>query len=706
VRSFTTTDFTPPEPTVPAEKLVQQLHADKAGMEAKLIKEIEELKVKLTHPQPASFRHAQLEASGEEREHYRLLQDSNIRYVQEVIDQKRIIAQLESEISRLKDEAIIKARHVQEEMLWTKEKYETEIKDVKIKNSIETEALERRQEDAIASLRKLHAHEIESIKERYKSEEKFELIAGQLRSTSGSIQFIEQALQTRQRGVEAMREGQIDARERLLQDMEEKARERAEIAEAEGYRLKGILSHMEHVVSSLREQGSEEKERLRQEHFRLQARQTAFEAERNALQERNLEELAYIKQRSKEVELELARLTQEKQITFEAISAAHQKLDTEKADFAIFASTSKRAIEAAENRLRDEEQRIARLRNEMLMEKASLDDRRAEAMKDIEGAEELRNILVRAQQENEAEKAELRRISQSYKAASEEVMQQQAELQEQQESLQERELALREGFAQMKLAAGDLSQREGAIRDSVQLLERKRLAVDRADRESLENRLVSAASFREWSARQGSELVVAGPGRPSQRAWGSRGMGQGESEPATSAEDIFNKYEYLSGDAHPLRASADDAKFTSARNYEQDRMSRSAQFDAGFGPQVSHFDPMSTAGTGRRSTAAMEKENMYSQILARQLAEKPWIETFQEKLKDAFHKGSGTGERRDSSAASDRLPAELRTAQMALRQSKEQLSRVATSTQSTQRLLSDESDFLRALQSRKQGMSV
>jgi hypothetical protein len=34
-----------------------------------------------------------------------------------------------------------------------------------------------------------------------------------------------------------------------------KFRERAEIAEQEGYKLKGILSHMEHVVQNLQGQG-------------------------------------------------------------------------------------------------------------------------------------------------------------------------------------------------------------------------------------------------------------------------------------------------------------------------------------------------------------------------------------------------------------------------------------------------------------------
>lgn len=45
---------------------------------------------------------------------------------------------------------------------------------------------------------------------------------------------------------------QIEARERLLTEMEGTARERVEAAEAEGYRLKGLLIHMEHVVNSLR----------------------------------------------------------------------------------------------------------------------------------------------------------------------------------------------------------------------------------------------------------------------------------------------------------------------------------------------------------------------------------------------------------------------------------------------------------------------
>ena len=74
-------------------------------------------------------------------------------------------------------------------------------------------------------------------------------------------------------GVEAARQGQMEARERLLSEMETRAKERSEAAETESYRLKGMLVHMEGVVGQLRAQSGEEKERLRLEHNRLQSLQ-------------------------------------------------------------------------------------------------------------------------------------------------------------------------------------------------------------------------------------------------------------------------------------------------------------------------------------------------------------------------------------------------------------------------------------------------
>jgi hypothetical protein len=63
-----------------------------------------------------------------------------------------------------------------------------------------------------------------------------ETLASQIRSSTGSMKLIEEQLNLRYRTAELAKEGQLEARERLIRDMEEKAKERAELAEAEAFR--------------------------------------------------------------------------------------------------------------------------------------------------------------------------------------------------------------------------------------------------------------------------------------------------------------------------------------------------------------------------------------------------------------------------------------------------------------------------------------
>jgi hypothetical protein len=78
-----------------------------------------------------------------------------------------------------------------------------------------------------------------------------EQLSSQITHTTGSLKLIEEQMSLQYRGIDAVREGQFEARERLLVDMETKARERAETAESEGFKLKGLLNHMEQVWSDL-----------------------------------------------------------------------------------------------------------------------------------------------------------------------------------------------------------------------------------------------------------------------------------------------------------------------------------------------------------------------------------------------------------------------------------------------------------------------
>ena len=73
-----------------------------------------------------------------------------------------------------------------------------------------------------------------------------------MKHTSGSMKLMEEQLHLKYKHMETAKEGQMEARERLLEEMESKARERADAAEAEGFRLKGLLMHMEHMVENIR----------------------------------------------------------------------------------------------------------------------------------------------------------------------------------------------------------------------------------------------------------------------------------------------------------------------------------------------------------------------------------------------------------------------------------------------------------------------
>ena len=648
-----------------------RLDATRDESELMRLREVEELKAKLaqttTHMDRSARPHA---TEGADTAGYsswaqfRSVQEVNVRLAQDNMDQQRTIALLESEVARLKDEANVKALRYQEDIIRMKDKYDGELGDAKLKSAMEAEALARRHEESLSSLRKLHANEVDALKERFKSEEKFEQITGQLRTTTGSIRFIEEQLQVRQKGVEAIREGQIDARERLLADMEEKARERAELAEAEGYRLKGILSHMEHVVSSLREQGSDEKERLKMEHHRLQGQLHSFEAERHALQHRNMEELNYIKQRSKEVEIELLKLTQDKQAHYEAQADANRQLDSRKAEFSVYCESKSKSMDQRESRLAEEEGRLQRLRESVHKEKQALEDRRADAMRDIDAAEELRDVVMRTQKQLEQDKANLLSTSQAYKAALEELSMKEASFKEQYSALQEKETVLREGFAQMKLAAAELTQRERGLSDAMQLIDRRKTALDQADHDVQLRRLSAATSYREWSSKQTVDsLVLARTSASGSYQLGSTGT-------ALSSSDYSNHYH------HPRHSPVDKYGSETEQQLGDNR-----------------YKIINYAHSGANSRA-FHKSNEHAPPPPPPTipSNSVWLDALQSKLKGTgspnyMHAGNGVS-----------LPAEVRAAQSTLRQLRGQMSQVDASSSSVQRLLDEEEDFLKALQ--------
>jgi hypothetical protein len=165
----------------------------------------------------------------------------------EIDELKSRIRALQEENRLLKEESMIDKIKHQRELSQLKEKHQADLDLGNISKVEEITLLEKRHRDTIEALKKIHLDELSAIKQRAKDGVALDQLSSQIATTTGSLKLIEEQMNLKYRGVDAVREGQYEARERLLLEMESKAVERAEIAEAEGYKLKGLLSHMEQV---------------------------------------------------------------------------------------------------------------------------------------------------------------------------------------------------------------------------------------------------------------------------------------------------------------------------------------------------------------------------------------------------------------------------------------------------------------------------
>ena len=124
-----------------------------------------------------------------------------------------------------------------------KEKHNDELKDAD-KGAADVISVEKRHEEMVQTLKRVHLEELNSVKERSKENSALDALGSQLKSATGSIKLLEEQLLSKYRGLDAAKDGQMEARERLLAEMEDKARTRVDTAESESYRLKGLLMHM------------------------------------------------------------------------------------------------------------------------------------------------------------------------------------------------------------------------------------------------------------------------------------------------------------------------------------------------------------------------------------------------------------------------------------------------------------------------------
>jgi hypothetical protein len=430
-----------------------------------------------------------------------------IRFLDEMDTLRRKSGQLEGELARLNDEALIQALKHKEEIKYMQDRRSSELSDVERRKEEDVRFIERRHTEAISALKKIHIDELTAVKERARDGVALDQLAGQLKTASGSIKLMEEHLNVRYKGLDAAKDGQLEARERILSEMEAKAKDRVEAAEIESYRLKGLLVHMEHVASGLRSGGAEEKERLRQEHQRCESMQSLIQSEREAHQKETAQEGAALRQKGRDMEMEGRRLQDERRIQLENDANDRRKLEADRADFAVHVAGSARAAETGIYQLKEEESRLKRIKDDLTAQITAFEKKRQSAMSDILESEKIMVATATAKDELGRERAQLQRHAQDLQGASERLALKGEGLNTLQRGISERESALREGLNQMHLAAQNLSRRESDLNESTRVMEQQRHALDETDRVLTNKRIQAAAAHRALTSQQAAATV-------------------------------------------------------------------------------------------------------------------------------------------------------------------------------------------------------
>jgi hypothetical protein len=294
----------------------------------------------------------------------------------ESIEAQLQITALNNEIARLKDELLLQSAKHEDEVRLLKDRAADDLRSAEARRKDDIRVVELRHEEVIAGLKRLHAEEISSIKQRAKDGIALEELTNQIRNTTGSLRLIEEQMSSQYKGLDVVKEGQFEARERVLKAAEEKARERAEMAEAEGYRLKGVLVQMEQMITSLRSQGAEERERLKYEHRRLEAAQIAMEAERKSFQSQMIEDTEQLKAKQKAFDANCRAKDYDLEQKKKELELSIEKFENDKEAFKHHIQGSVKSTNDAMRRMQEEENKLVRLREEMRRESQKLKEQR------------------------------------------------------------------------------------------------------------------------------------------------------------------------------------------------------------------------------------------------------------------------------------------------------------------------------------------
>ena len=88
-------------------------------------------------------------------------------------------------------------------------------------------------DEAIARIKQMHVEEIGNVKQRSADSQVMESLASQIKQSAATLKILENQMITSKAAADAGRESQLEARERLIGDMEKSSRESMERSDSQ-----------------------------------------------------------------------------------------------------------------------------------------------------------------------------------------------------------------------------------------------------------------------------------------------------------------------------------------------------------------------------------------------------------------------------------------------------------------------------------------
>lgn len=348
--------------------------------------------------------------------------------------------------------------------------------------------LQEQHKAVVEALKRVHEDEMATLKTHAQDAQVLDSLAHQIKMSAGTLKLLETQVSAGYRGLDATREGQLEARERLLRDMEASAKDMQKQAESEGYKLNGYLQSMEHLLRSLRSQHVEERERLRLEHLRLEDLQQAIRAESEENRRQLEEERFAVQEKAKALAAERRDWLVERDMWRREFQSKEAAFERTKEEFARGSAQTSKQLEETKKQQEEERIKLERQRRQLEEDIAAFERAKAAAAHQLEIAAKVQAELALKESEVMKERVRLSKFAEDVHALSNQVTERSMLAEQQIVAARQAEELAQKQLLQLRAREEQLRVSDQALQSLARKLESDRLSLVQQKTEALRAR--------------------------------------------------------------------------------------------------------------------------------------------------------------------------------------------------------------------------